>query len=75
LRNTDLDAKSYFSKERSVFQQNQCGGTLGGPLQRNKLFFFVDYQGQRTKQGQDTEVVTAVEGLTIPLAILLLSER
>jgi hypothetical protein len=54
LRNTELDAKSYFSKKRSIFQQNQYGGTLGGPLKRNKLFFFGDYQGQHTKQGQDT---------------------
>jgi len=57
LRNTDLDAKSYFSTERSVFQQNQYGGTLGGPIRQNKLFFFADYQGQHTKQGQDTGVV------------------
>ena len=54
LRNTNLDAKSYFSNKRSIFQQNQYGGTLGGPIKRNKLFFFADYQGQHTKQGQDT---------------------
>ncbi|MBV9889236.1 MAG: TonB-dependent receptor, partial [Acidobacteria bacterium] len=57
LRNTDLDAKSYFSSQRSAFQQNQYGGTLGGPIKQNKLFFFADYQGQRTNQGQDTGVV------------------
>jgi len=56
LRNTDLDAKNYFSTQRSVFQQNQYGGTLGGPVKQNKLFFFADYQGQHTKQGQDTGV-------------------
>jgi hypothetical protein len=57
LRNTDLDAKSYFSSQRSSFQQNQYGGTLGGPIKRNKLFVFGDYQGQHTKQGQDTGIV------------------
>lgn len=57
LRNTDLDAKNYFSTPRSVFQQNQYGGTLGGPIQHNKLLFFADYQGQHTKQGQDTGVL------------------
>jgi Carboxypeptidase regulatory-like domain len=57
LRNTALDSKSYFSAERSVFQQNQYGGTLGGPIKQNKLFFFGDYQGRHTKQGQDTGVV------------------
>jgi hypothetical protein len=57
FRNTDLDAKSYFSSERSVFQQNQYGGTLGGPIRQKRVFFFADYQGQHTKQGQDTGVV------------------
>ena len=57
LRNTALDAKNYFSAQRSTFQQNQYGGTLGGPIKHNKLFFFGDYQGQHTKQGQDTGVV------------------
>ena len=57
VRNTDLDAKDYFSTERSTFQQNQYGGTLGGPIRRNKVFFFADYQGQHTKQGQDTGIV------------------
>jgi hypothetical protein len=56
LRNTILDAKSFFSSQRSAFQQNQYGGTFGGPIAR-KLFFFADYQGQHTRQGQDTGVV------------------
>jgi len=48
LRNTDLDARNYFSPTRGDFKQNQFGGIFGGPIKRNKLFFFVDYQG--TKQ-------------------------
>lgn len=54
LRNTDLDARNYFSPTRGVFRQNQFGGTLGGPIRRNKLFYFVDYQGTRQTQGVDT---------------------
>jgi hypothetical protein len=57
LRNTDLDARGFFSPQRSVFLQNQFGGTLGGPIRKNKLFFFGDYQGQRTIQGLETGLV------------------
>jgi hypothetical protein len=51
LRNTDLDAKNYFDSTRGVFRQNQPGGTLGGPIKKDKLFFFTDYQATRTVQG------------------------
>jgi hypothetical protein len=54
LRNTDGDARNYFSPTRGVFRQNQFGGTLGGPIRRDKLFFFGDYQGTRQVQGIDT---------------------
>jgi hypothetical protein len=54
LRNTVLDAKNFFSPERGVFQQNQFGGTVGGPVVKSKAFFFADYQGTRTVQGVDT---------------------
>ncbi|AXC12865.1 Oar protein [Acidisarcina polymorpha] len=54
LRNTDLDARNYFSPTRGVFRQNQFGGTIGGPIRRDKTFFFVDYQGTRQTQGIDT---------------------
>ncbi len=57
LRNTDLDARNYFSPTRGAFIQNQFGGTLGGPLQRNKIFFFSDYQGTRQRQGVDTGLI------------------
>src|SRR5215471_10652895 len=54
FRNTALDARNYFSPERATFSQNQPGGTLGGPLQKSKLFFFGDYQATRTTQGIET---------------------
>ena len=54
LRNTDLDARNYFSPTRGVFRQNQFGATLGGPIRKNKIFFFADYQGTRSTQGVDT---------------------
>ena len=57
LRNTDLDARSYFDISRTAFEQNQFGGTFGGPIRRNKVFFFVDYQGTRNNIGQGTGAV------------------
>jgi hypothetical protein len=45
LRNTDLDARNYFSLTRGIFIQNQFGGTLGGPIKHDGIFFFADYQG------------------------------
>ena len=54
LRNTDLDARNYFSPTRGAFDQNQFGATIGGPIRKNKVFFFADYQGTRLTQGIDT---------------------
>src|ERR1700690_788431 len=58
LRNTALDARNYFSPERGFFRQNQFGGTLGGTIRKNKIFFFTDYQGTRTDQGIDTGLIS-----------------
>src|SRR5215471_9818583 len=52
LRNTALDATQYFNTGVATYIQNQFGGTVGGPVRRNKTFFFADYQGTRQIQGQ-----------------------
>jgi hypothetical protein len=57
LRNTNLDARNYFSPTRGSFDQNQFGGTLGGPVKRNNIFFYSDYQGTRQTQGVDTGLI------------------
>ena len=51
LRNTDFDAANYFDHgSRGAYHQNQFGGTFGGPVKRDKMFFFADYQGNRVIQ-------------------------
>src|SRR5882762_9426825 len=52
LRNRAFDARNYFSATRDDHKQNEFGGTLGGPILHDKLFFFGDYQGNRVVQGQ-----------------------
>jgi hypothetical protein len=54
FRNTALDARGYFDPSRSAFKQNQFGVTTGGPIRRDGIFFFADYQGTRTTQGIST---------------------
>jgi Carboxypeptidase regulatory-like domain len=58
LRNTALDSRNFFAPERAAFRQNQFGGTLGGPIRKQKVFFFGDYQGTRTTQGVDTGLIS-----------------
>jgi len=53
LRNTKLDAKSYFAQTTEKFNLNQFGGSLGGPIVKDKTFFFVDYQGTRRRVGKN----------------------
>ncbi|WP_263355687.1 TonB-dependent receptor domain-containing protein [Acidicapsa ligni] len=52
LRNAAFDAKNYFATTRDDHKENQFGGTIGGPIKHDKLFFFGDYQGDRVIIGQ-----------------------
>jgi hypothetical protein len=47
FRNTDLDSKNFFSSAPSVEHQNEFGGSVSGPVLKNKLFFFANYDGYR----------------------------
>lgn len=64
FRNTDLNARNFFNPgvgpdagPKGAFHQNQFGGTLGGPIKKDKIFFFVDYQGTRMIQGQSVNTI------------------
>jgi hypothetical protein len=57
LRNTNLDARNFLSPDRSFYRQNQFGGTVGGPIRKDRIFFFGDYQGTRSNQGLDTGLI------------------
>src|SRR5260370_23714616 len=61
LRNTQLDAKNFSAKPggpKAQYQQNQFGASLSGPIRRDKLFFFADYEGFRKRQGTFASVNT-----------------
>jgi len=51
FRNTDLDARSFFATSTEKFNLNQFGGSIGGPIKKDKTFFFADYQGKRQRRG------------------------
>jgi hypothetical protein len=55
LRNEAMNARNYFAaadSEKPLFRRTQFGGVAGGPIRRDRTFFFVDYQGQRQTIGR-----------------------
>ena len=85
LRNDAFDARDYFATtgRKPELRQNQFGASIGGPIQKNKTFFFGDYEGFRQLYAQNTYtstvptaaqeslVAAAVVGDTIPAGSLL----
>jgi hypothetical protein len=74
LRNSDLNANSFFDNldgggVQQVLNQNQAGGSLGGPIKKDKIFFFLDYQETRQKNG------IAAGGSSSPYLFPLPSDR
>src|ERR1700691_3435232 len=51
VRNTDLDAKADFDTTTPKFNLNQFGGSIGGPIRRNKTFFFIDGEQKDQREG------------------------
>jgi carboxypeptidase family protein/TonB-dependent receptor-like protein len=56
LKNGSLDAKNYFSTTHDSLHRNQFGGVLGGPILRNKLFFFGSYEQTPSSSGSNENV-------------------
>src|SRR4029077_8590146 len=60
LRNSALDANDFFSvgagNPKPPFKRNQFGGSLGGPIIKDKTFFFADYEGLRQTKGIPTSI-------------------
>ena len=65
FRNDVLDARSFFDPHTiPEYRQNQFGGTVGGPIKKDKLFFFANYEGVRLAQGESK--ISNVPGCNLP---------
>ena len=62
LRNTSLDAKSFFATSPEKFNLNQYGGSIGGPIRKNKTFFFLDGEQEVPATRPNGDGIGAVVG-------------
>lgn len=58
FRNKVLNSQGYFDTSKPQFNQNQFGGTFGGPIKKDRTFFFASYEGRRIRQGIPSPLVT-----------------
>jgi len=61
-----LEPRDFFAAQTPVYRQNQFGGTLGGPIVKNRTFFFTSYEGRRIRQGIVSPAVTVPTSLERP---------
>jgi hypothetical protein len=63
VRNDKFQARNFFAQNVPELRRNEFGGTFGGPIKRNRIFFFGDYEGSRTRQGstQNSTVPTPAQ--------------
>ena len=66
FRNTALDADQYFTHSQAKFNLNQFGGSLGGPIRKDKTFFFADYQAKMQRQGVPFDGFVPTTAMTTP---------
>jgi len=66
FRNTKLDARSYFANTKEKFNLNQFGGSFGGPIKKDKTFFFLDYQAKMQRKGVPFTGFVPTTGMTTP---------
>lgn len=57
LRNNDLDTRNFFASQVEPLHRNQFGGTIGGPIRRNRDFFFAYYEGLRDREGETKDAI------------------
>jgi hypothetical protein len=57
FRNTILDARGYPDTSKPQLNQNQFGGTFGGPIRKDRTFFFASYEGRRIRAGQPGQLL------------------
>jgi Carboxypeptidase regulatory-like domain len=67
FRNTKLDANNYFTHTQQKFNLNQFGGSLGGPIKKDKTFFFLDYQAKMQRQGVSYPGYVPTTAMTTPI--------
>jgi hypothetical protein len=63
FRNKSLNARNYFEQDKSDFKQNQFGGTFGGPIKKDRTFFFTSYEGRRVRRGIPSDAVAVPDDL------------